>query len=300
MRFITTLLILLFVSISSFGQSNGKNDWQKRNLNGKVKTIVEVLNDSKKDYQLDSFDTEGYLIKSIFFYDSNDDTSASIATDNPAYINKYVTLFYYDNAHHLLKRTYGNMLENLAETTKFKYDGKWRLTEVAIDNNGAHIVSKFEYDSKGQLLKELTDEQGKLDNNSVFQQTITFKYNAKNQLIEVNASLSPNDGTESQDVYYNMYEYFNVTSEGYFAGKAIMKYNTNGKIIGQDIFDYKGKPSGRVFCKYDKNNNIIYLILSISGKPFVSNIIYKYDTQNNWVEKRQSKDLVYTRTITYY
>ncbi|PQJ12192.1 hypothetical protein CJD36_000070 [Flavipsychrobacter stenotrophus] len=294
------------MSISSFGQSNGKNDWQKRNLNGKVKTIVEVLNDSKKDYQLDSFDTEGYLIKSIcvnepiYVNDPNDDTPSTITTSDSAYISKYTTIFYYDKEHHLLKQTSANTLEDYVETILYKYNDKGQQIETLIDNTVVKFITQFEYDKEGKVVIEKINEFGKLDSSISRQQKITFKYNNKSQLAEINTSHGTKDATESANVFYKMYEYFGMGMEGYFAGKAIIKYDAAGRIIEQDIFDYKGKPDGKITCKYDECGNINYMKQYIFGKPSVSLITYKYDIHNNWVTKAYSKDLVYARTITYY
>lgn len=305
MRFTASLLVLLFICCTAFCQSNGKNDWQKRNLHGKVKTIIEVLNDSKTDYQLDSFDAEGYLIKSIcinepiYVNDPNDDTAISINTDHPAYISKYTTLFYYDKEHNLLKQTGGNTIGDYVETTEYKYNSQGQLVEIVFDNSATYRSIRYEYNDKGKVAIEHQTERGKLNDYSR-QQRMTYKYDAKNQLTEVVTNHQGKDHSESANVFYNMYEYFGSSMEGFFEGKAIMKYDATGRIIEQSIFDYKGKPDGKITCKYDQHNNINYLKEYLFGKLFVSLITYKYDIHNNWITKQYGKDLVYSRTITYY
>lgn len=294
------LLSLFLCAYCCFAQ-DVKTDLQKRNLLGKVKMMTLVLNDSKSDYQIDSFDTDGYLIKSAYITDQANGMIDSTYPYKVSFVNTDATLFTFDKQHHLLKSTYTAASDGEAtSSSEYRYNNKWQLTAMLIENAYVQDTDTYEYNEKGKVVKEIAHRTVKTDSNYSRKQTLTYKYNDKNQLTEVNTTHSPKDATESVNVFYNMFDDFGYGSEGYFAGKAILKYNVAGKIIEQDIFDYKGRPNGRITCKYDEHNNIILLTQYITGKPAISSITYKYDDHGNWIEQRYSKDMIYTRSLVYY
>lgn len=300
MRFAAVLLPLLFICHTCFSQAWGSNDLQKKHLYGKVKETVTRCNVSQNDYERDSFDIDGYLVNSTSITYRADWIIDRTSADTALYIGSQNTIYYFDDQHHLMSSIYTESSDSLVSKTEYKYNNKWQLVERAEDNRDVRAIITYVYDDKGNVIKETNDMQVKADSSVSRKQTMTFKYNDKKQRTEATTLYPPKDPVESRNVYYNVYEYFETSMEGFFAGRATMKYDGTGRVIEQNIFDHKGKPNGKITCKYDKNGNINYLMQYLSGKPFVTLITYKYDDFNNWTTKQYGKDLVYTRAITYY
>jgi len=283
MRFTLALLFLVFLNYTGYCQHNGKNNLQQRNLFGKISTIKTPLGYHNEGYAIDSFDQQGYILKSIAYYSDGDYRNNS-------------TYWTYNN-HHLMMCIDNSNEEGGA--IMYNYNDTWQLIEENNVRGNFTSSTKYEYDAQGNNIRKILTwgQKGEW----IKTRTISLKYNSSHQLVEAISAPSNDDNIEYGSAFYEEYEHFGFASEGYFIGRATLKYNRNGKIIEQDQFNYTGKPDGKITCKYDMNNNLTECArYSGKQKAFIVQQNYKYDKNNNWITKYNNNVEIEHRVISYY
>ena len=310
-------LFCLFISLQQFcyGQHWEQHDLKSKKLYGKVKTVKTCYN-SATDYFIDTFDNDGFLLKS-WYIDSNGVSSAS-----PTY-------FFHDKSGHSVMNTVAN--NEIIDTLSYTYNDKGQLKDqtrqtiyIDIDtsNNGLINIKKIKTSNKIELLYDDKDEWigerwENIDHNGrkdITIQHFSYKKNGKNQLIEIiTDTLLPENDLHSTPIFYKSYEYFEMGYEHRFRGKAILKYDTENRVIGQDLYGYDGKLKGKVVCTRDKYDNIVSTTVSYyrdTPSTLTDKYKYQYDKYNNWVVKQtihipcqgwdRGDDYSFKRTIEYY
>lgn len=275
-------LCLFFITVllsSCLGGSGSNNspltDWERMNLNGKVKEIVGYSRIAEGDFgefgrsktdtgrlsYIAHFNKEGYLLEEVNYENS----------EHRVYTNKDLTEREEMKVYNWVgvERT-GE--ETLTRTHKFEYNDQGQLIKETIKRPASNDVKVrvYEYDSKGNRT---------LDYSPLFGTILKLEYNDKGQAVKYWAYKSQLDYMKKRGA-----------TEGY------RKYDKDGNMIEEGWSDFK-----RIF-RYDKDRNMLERT-SVHSKTDIRErlFLYQSDEQNNWI-LRTKKDNRYLseRVITYF
>ena len=280
-----TLMAMIFLSCST---TKEKNDLEKINLLGSVKSIQEfeysgkyLFNEiqlgKKKSYQSrpkTTFNKKGYLLEYVE-YDEY--------TQSKEILEKKIT-YIYDTKERLIKKSvYG------------KYSGRSKDTEYKYNENDQLISEKNPYEIK-------------------------YNYNKQNQISETIYS-------DSDRIKHNYDDHNNMVSQSRYVLKDTLykkqtfrnEYNGKGELIGvlDSLFSYYKydytytsyikEDTPKVTMHHRKYNKglITSDFSSVSGIMDNVNYVYEYDEQGNWINKINMdviKDVksITKREIIYY
>lgn len=202
------LILVLLATFSLIACiTDKKNDLQKFNLQGNVKSITEVEDDIKKDSVIHTseaypqyitllkFNEKGNLTKMSFYHSKNILASETLYKYNDkGYLieeehHNYDFFFPVSSKHIPKYDDKGNLIEKdnydsdgkLTSKTKYKYDGKGNEIERNIYKPDGSLDSKwtFKYDNKGNTI-----EENVYNSNGSLNSKITYRYNDKNIIEE--------------------------------------------------------------------------------------------------------------------
>ena len=254
---IISFLVLLTISIGCNNTNEFKNDLERLNLKGKVKTLkwtpyeaVEKFGEVTKgeiaigeNYSI-VFNEEGNMIERKKY----------LSSGKP--YEKYV--YKYDSNHNLIEENYSSYGE-FESKTKYKYDDRGKRIEKAEYNSEGSLSGKevYKYDEKGNKI----EIQNIASNGDKYGKGI-FKYNKKNKLVEKN--------------YYR--------SDGNLIKKGIFIYNENGDLIEEKdsdknfnmevVAEYKDK--GIKIISHDSDDNINLQTKVVFNSNFFRKMALKY------------------------
>ena len=258
------------VEYTSF-KDNGEVDYKE---SGKLKLDGEVLNmktlDAKgnlKSSVKSKFDAEGKLINTTS-YDANENSTCS---------------------------------------RHFGYNSSGRLSFIKIEpKDRVSYVEFYDYSSRGDLIEVKT-----VDLDGVVLNQLLYTYDADGNRIKTTIYPNLDSNKEHQVTKYNAKGetiesiYYSPTAE--VMQKELFTYNSDGRVQKFEVYQSINNVLVNDYTiQYDEfGNEIDRTTFDAKGIP-VNNIqiSYKYDAQNNWVEKLEKENnetsLITKRTITYY
>jgi hypothetical protein len=268
----SVLLAILLLNISCNESNSQKNDLEKENLNGNVKSITV------NEYQ--AVEKFGEIIK-----------GERVPVDRFSPENKKIVY-----------NQYGNLLEGyFGEVEKYQYNGKNQL--VSIKYTTSNSVRTYKYDEKNNVV-----EENIYNNDTLFGKT-KFIYDDDGNKIEENVFNF--DGSLYFKVKNRFENKKNIESIKYdSAGKlwsiSNYKYDNNGNLFfNKDVMGNYETISKYVF---DSDNNILESIVT-NNYSSIRKVKYKfkytkYDLKRNWLEKIDFIDdipvKICVREIIYY
>ncbi len=273
------IIALVAMSLLAFGNQNKKpkNDLEKMNLKGKVKSLKEfgfkidenldgIIKIDSTRFDTYSFNDKGSIIEVIMCINSN----------------VFSKLIYkYDNE--------GNKIEKNVESHGdlflkwiYKYDkNRNKIIEYEYECNSNRLHRKIVYKYDDNQIKEsvCTKPNGRLDWKT------TYKYDDRRNKIEMNDYYAKSKLigklTYIHDSEGNEIEINNYISDNQLIDKKILKYDEKKNIIEENWYDFKsGNLLDRITLKYN------------------------YDKQGNWIKKtlfRNDEPMeIIEREIEYY
>lgn len=280
------LAMLVFASVGIFAQ-NKKNDVQKDELRGNVKSVRTIMYDIKKTNKqrketistapdainiLKNYDKKGNMTEGTVYIQTGEldhynkniyDDKGNLVEEKSIYSNNNFvaekTSYRYDKHHFLIEKNYQSFEGIPQRKYIFKNNEKGLLLELEYFYNGVLTEKdKYQYDKQGNLVLELSyDEKGNLKNK------IGYVYNSK--------------GLKTKTIVYDINH----------PSKAEVTWITDFNKEGDEVLVYSAEK------KSDKNTACYD---------------YKYDKKHNWIEKKiyekclssKSEIAVIKRTISYY
>ena len=318
------LFLLAFIPLVFACNQYKKNDLDKSNLNGKVKSLRkntytavvkfgEITKDKIKYSAFTSWNEEGNQIENAVY-----DKDGNLRWKD---INKY------DEKGNLIEIAHYNKDGDLERKNKFKYDEKGNEIKRNFFNSDGDFTGYiiFKYDDKGNEIELNRSSKGK---------TIK-KYDDKGNEIELRDYSS--DGSlsvifikkydDKGNLVENVEEYF---GDGDYKDykKWIMKYDDKGNRIENIFYNENGDEKSKYISKYkyDNRGNISEiktqkytsgsLFYDVQKDDFVSGlgldeedvVKFTYDKYNNWIkeielmidEKKEIPEVITERNIEYY
>ena len=311
------LFAILFPSFSIGQQQNkltsAKNDLQKLNLRGKVKSVKETL--------YSAVFSSGVIQKGDII--------------NPDELMTYYTVLHVPAERGIEYGGIGCLRDKLMEQNSYiTFNEKGKLIDhtLYLPDNTILIHCSYKYDDKNNLISSKFDFY---ERNRVYETIYTYKYDIKNNLIELNSELEPgkyfkisykNDGNgnmvekkgELPDANSNYnyiwsfkYDNKNNIIEATGKEKNTYKYDDGGN-MNEELIQYKrGKVVNTIKCNemgdvlnaktlvWKVENSIERLEAEIN-----MTFKYEYDKNKNWLKKIVYKDdkpqKVIEREIVYY
>lgn len=330
-RIIIKVSFFLFVIsiLSNCKSEKIETDWQKQNLNGKVKSIYTRGYNAEEKY--------GEYVKTEWI--RNDDFDIFIHDDYKTIFNTngFETLSesYYSNG-----KTFSQSIKTYSSSDKILRENSFSEFYGRTEN-----ITNYTYNEEGLLIEKITYK-----GDGTIESKVGFKYDENEVLIEELNGINTDDETlikytydsESRVIEINSYE----NSNGKLNSRELSTYNDelliNHKALGVDgalihSNDYLYAPNGknveRIFVDYayrhivaiekkklefvtskftrhsyfNENNDLFKETETDSNKPdelVVNTFQYQYDSKDNWIQKIEFKNgiakHIYEREIEYY
>lgn len=217
-----------------------QNCLEQSGINGNVKSIEtktyyisrksgEIKKGKLKHYDLEIYDEDGYMLRQNFRASKTD----------------MKVLYEYDSNRNILKEGVYEK-DVLDYEVIYKYDlNKNLIEELVISPNDTYIIgTKYEYDSKGNIIKEHISNSEDLDRVQV------HKYDEEGKEIE----------------FYSF-------CGGEPDSKNIYKHDSKGNTIEIDYYDEREKLIGIHKYEYDSNGNKTELVYLANGRLIKKNIL---------------------------
>lgn len=237
------IFIITFIT-NSCGSNFSPNDWQRKNLKGKVKSIItsryKVLG-NKNQWTTGKKYVSG---ERGYVYNNAGMLTEVHTFNNNQLIGKYTNTF--DASNHLKESIRFSETGSLIEKIVGSFDKKKRLSirkQYNFQNDLLGVVENYE-DEQGNIVRRIAkNAKGKVNYRT------EFEYNKKNQLIK---QTSYSDNKKLYPNYTTQYK--NYDKQGNFTLVEYYDKETNEKQI--KIYQYK----------YDSNENWIEMIEFIENK----------------------------------
>lgn len=305
-RVILSFLLLLFI-ILSFSVKQKRNDLQRSNLKGKVKSVREIPynavgNAGSVNKGEELFFSDRHYFLSRAFYSvlhvsaENGDEYGELSclSDKLMIQNNYITF-----------NSQGNIMEQMvyksAMTVSLKCDYKYDLNENLIEcefhyeNKHRDNVLKWIYttDKAGNIIEVKTDDADL---------TVSYKYDDNGNLLEKKARDKNSngnylylwtfkydrDGKMLEKLGGNIKITYKYNEKGFMIEEAAISFSDRISIRGDGISSYTCNEKGDVI-KVEKEN---------------MRINYVYDSNGNWVKKtlllNDNPQTIIDRVISYY
>lgn len=289
------LLFCLLIGFQSFGQELKLFSTNDFDLKGKVKTCTIVTNYGKEVFE---FNEEGYLVKSITAYNTEDQD---------------VTAYTYSNGFLLERRMESykdNILDEASSMASF-YEidsAKQKIIKEKIISYDKEFFEEQEYvfGEEDRVFKITTSHENAVDETKI-------EYNTfKNELTKtyfVNDVIEKSIRTSTKKIGSDLEQKIVLTKE-YVDGeqnKAIeQRFNVDGKLIYEELFLNNASEGNfaseevHVF-EYDQDGVLTKEIIKQGNTVSEKEFIFQFDDNKNWVKKIIAPENLYTtRKIEYY
>ncbi len=281
MKYLIFVVCTFFMleSCTKTNSINLKNDLQKAELKGKIKSI------SAKHFSArDSF---GIVVKTGYFNE----------------LNSYSIRYY--NQHGYITKVLGlNKHGNPLGTTLYYYNASNHLVKIEeVDPNSASVsIERIEYDSVsnteiGIITKNEKVEGKKLTKYNLNKQVLEYRY--YDSLGNISTTI-----THTYDINGN-----NISSDYVFNNNTRqnqkMYYDSYGKLIKLKITSQSPtvNHSSETIYTYNDMLDVIYSEEISKDNVFKTTYTYLYDELGNWIKKTCKSDnliYIYEREIEYY
>lgn len=291
-------------------------------INGKVKSIEtktyytnkkfsEIKKGKLKEYSLKVYDEDGYILshnfrtskfdmRILFEYDSNRKIIKESAFEKD--VLDYEMIYKYNLNENLIESLINSPNDTYCIGTNYEYDSKGNLIKEHMKNTEDFDREEIhKYDSEGKKIEFYSYSNGEPNSKNI------YKYDSKGNTIEIDYFDS-----EEKLIGKHKYEYDskgNQTELVYLANGRLIKKNisnANRKLIEM----YYCNSEGYLYLKLKYNYNSLDNLKEKCSYDFENNILYKetheyeLDQNNNWTKdivlksKRGSEIII--RKIEYY
>lgn len=274
---ILSLLILFFSLISWTGEKE-RNDWEKNELKGKVKSYTEFhyeLDSSAKTDQdflpkiKKSFNVQGYIIEDLNYNEEGILDSETRYTYNEN--NRPAEALHYDGEGHL---------ESIFTS---EYDAQGRLIQVQIRTMDGDSGWTQKYDSDGNLIEKI-----EYYDNPNYNSSFVYTYDSKGNQIQ-------GEKFDAKGKLLSKYQY-NYNKKGKLTEE--VWFDTDGKVLSKLAYKYRKK--GRVqetknllpdlnspiewIAEFDKSGKLIREKTIYANPKLNTSSTYKFDRNDNPIE----------------
>lgn len=293
------LITLCILFLSCNNSSEEKNDLEKYNLNGRVKSITgneyyavekfgEILKGEKKitnEYFIKEnkptiFNEKGYVTEG---HDNIRQTRYKYNEDNQVieedgYESGVKYLYKYNDKG--FKVEFNNYYKGkLVQKIKFICDAEGN----EIEKNSFEADGKLTYKEKNIFKDRKIIDSKQYDADGVLKYSINYKYDS--------------NGNMTEFVFYDSF--------GKIDSKQNYKYDNKGNMTELVFYDSSGKIDSKKNYKYDENNQVTEEISYEGEGQIKSKYIYKkLDSNKNWTERIEFRDdkplYIFERVIEYY
>ncbi len=305
LRFLVSVITLF--SIHTCFAQQPKNDWEKENLKGRVKTLTEM-----RTYDVDSVREKSWLNKPILhiFNEAGNIVLSKRYTLVENSIDS--TVYFYDSKNRLSRKlTYGKK-RWLRDSINYSYFEDGSKIDHRHFYMNMHYESKsvFTYDSKSNIVHEVTHHIDSFINGKKIEdkdEIITNQYNKKGWLIKTikakKDSLPYNVSCYKYDKEGNKVEYREFIKKKLWI---IDRYNAKGELIEFIIYDNDEVIRYQTKMTYNEwGDQIGQTGSNRNGEPISPmKAEYEYDSQHNWTKltwyRGSEIKTVRVRTIDYF
>jgi len=214
-----TQLVLLLLSFLLFSCTHNRNDLQKAQLKGNVKSIAESYNKDSKDTTdfktYYAYNTDGNMVEKKLY-------NKGILLYNADFI-------YNDNGKLVEKNTFAS--DSLQDKISYNLDGSGNITGSIDSNFKSHTIVKstYTYDNQNNLIEADAWNSADTQKNPLTFKN-GFKYDNKNNVIEE--------------------DHFDI--KGSLGEKITSTYDDDGNLISIEIYNPSGNPATqKLTYKYD-------------------------------------------------
>lgn len=265
------IAIALLATTVAFGQSQKKNGWERAQLKGKVKTVVQSgiqIGENGEEIPMNSelfsqFDKKGTVVK--------------MQSKQNGMTIKFVDVYDKD----------GNMLESASRD----------------DSNTLLSKNVYEYDERGNLTKHDVETP----DGNIFMSRINV-YNEQNQLVERTDCIA---GMCQDKTTYKYTPEGKLSEESKFTkdeltSKTVYTYDAKGNVVEKQVFDKDNALKQRVVSAFDKNDNEVEVKYFDKDGNVTKTETYEfvYDKKNNWTKKTMSVNgqrvTIFTQKLKYF
>ena len=265
------IAIALLATTVAFGQNHKKNGWERAQLKGKVKTVVQSgiqVGENGEEIPMNSelfsqFDKKGTVVK--------------MQSKQNGMTIKFVDVYDKD----------GNMIESASRD----------------DSNTLLSKNVYEYDEKGNLTKHDVETP----DGNIFMSRINV-YNEQNQLVERTDCIA---GMCQDKTTYKYTPEGKLSEESKFTkdeltSKTVYTYNAKGNMVEKQVFDKDNALKQRVVSAFDKNDNEVEVKYFDKDGNVTKTETYEfvYDKKNNWTKKTMSVNgqrvTIFTQKLKYF
>jgi YD repeat-containing protein len=233
-----------------------KTDWEKMNLKGKIKSIVQIEYQIGEDTEdesrmIYSFNTGGYLTNEL-----SEDRMGNLI---------YKKTYAYDKQKRISSETEVDNLVGVTINTTNKYNAAGKLEKVTVKVKKDVIKTYiYTYGSDGNISNiKLLKPAGLITEN------FARKYDANGNLTEEIHT----EGNEYKKLVYRYDEHNRLTAKEEYNKSDRMRYKT----------EYEYDPSGNVSRESSG-------YVGGSAVPTVFNYVYEYDKDGNWTSVREQSE----------
>jgi len=304
MKIQSLLLISSCFFLASFIGEKGKNDREKANLKGVVKSVTWYTykgvvkmglpeKDSLESKTIYKYDTNGHKTEeaiyrpdgsltwkySHIFDDDGRETSSSIQKTMKTTSSTYSFKADYKGSGHEATSTTENQPGITTTSYKYTLDDGGKITEMDLYKSDGSLISKNmrKYDANGNLI-----ESDSYDNGGNNAGKSTFVYDDKGNL-----TVSSNYNSSGVLVVRTIFTQYDNTGE------------YNEETFTSPIFKYH-----HLYKHDDKGNMTEMKVLNKDGSTLDFTYQYEYDKMGNWIRKTVFKDdklqSILEQEIQYY
>ena len=246
-----------------------KNDWDKMNLKGKVKSVIEI------EYKIEEDTEDESRLKYIF--NSKGYKTSEVAEDRQGNLI-YRKAFAYDKAGRLTSETETDNLINSVIVRTYKYNSSGKIDKItATAGKETFQTLVHSYDNDGNISNiKLQKKKGMTDEN------FAYKCDANGNIIE------------------------EIQTEGSDYKKLVYLYDEQQRLTAKEEYNKNDRLRYKTSYELDSFGNIITETAGYVGgsaTPTIFTYVYEYDEQNNWTSVRELSEgrtfNVITRRIEY-
>ena len=264
-------------------------------LKGKVATCNVLAKYGKEEY---NFNTSGFLTKSLTRYSD---------TDYDISYYKYSSNFIIEKRVENYRNNTLDVQTSLAHLYEIDSSDQLKITEKII-SYGKEFIDLYEYqfDNQNRVVKVL-----RRNNEGDDESTIAFEeaYEISKEIFKTNGVITKERIVSFEKINDSLTDKIITTTsflEGNFNKRNTMRYNNVGSLILENVFFYDESKkefleNTAVLYSYDENDVLAQKKITRNGAQEISDYIYQFDPQGNWVKEIISPDNTYsTREINYY
>lgn len=281
-------LLAIIVLLGSCGTYNSKNDLEKENLQGNVKSVMEIhYNVIEKFGKIEKGEKKGFI-----------------------------TIHYNQWGNKFEKNLLGAPISvhlTLRKRCSYQYDDQGNMNEESCYNLDGSLYRKhiYKYDNVGNMI-----ERNDYNANGNLEIRFTFKNDDQGKNTESIWYTDPDsDQFTTKTVYEyddrgNMIEGNDYSFSGNFKSGFTRSYDELGNKVEETIYDRGDKNYNRNFTyKYDEQRNVVEKNVINSSPRYSPDLFkysheYEYDKSRNWVKNIRFLDgkpyLIIKREIEYF